>query len=61
MLGGVLVVPAGLLAVMAGQTAPAPAVPADTQASAARARAAVMAVETTLGYEPNDKEFEKLG
>src|SRR4030095_14578762 len=35
--------------------------PVDTQASAARARAAVMEVERALGFEPTDKELEKLG
>jgi SNF2 family DNA or RNA helicase len=59
-LGGLLVVPAGLLALMTGAVAPAP-LPVDTQASAARARAAVMAVETELGFEPIDRELEKLG
>ena len=35
--------------------------PTDTQASAARARAAVMQVERGLGFIPTDREFEKLG
>ncbi len=35
--------------------------PSDTQASAARARAIVMEIERSLGYEPTDREFEKLG
>jgi hypothetical protein len=34
---------------------------ADTQASAARARAVIMQVERDLGYEPTDREFERLG
>ncbi len=59
-LGGVLVVPMGLLALMTGQ-APSPAAPSDTQASAARARAAVLEVERRLGYEPVDRETDKLG
>ena len=33
----------------------------DTQAAAARARAIVMEVERGLGFEPTDREFEKLG
>ena len=33
----------------------------DTQASAARARAIVMATEHSLGFEPTDREFDKLG
>jgi hypothetical protein len=60
-LGGLLVVPAGLLAAMAGKPMPVLTTPADTQASASRARAAVMAVEQQLGYEPVDREHEKLG
>jgi hypothetical protein len=51
----------GLLAKAAGRAAPAPAAPTDTQATAARARAIVMAVERTLGFEPVDREHEKLG
>jgi SNF2 family DNA or RNA helicase len=60
-LGGIAVVPMGLLAKVAGRTAPTPAAPADTQAAAARARAIVMEVERALGFEPVDREFEKLG
>jgi hypothetical protein len=60
-LGGVAVVPMGLLAKLAGRAAPAAAAPADTQASAARARAIVMEVERGLGFEPVDREHEKLG
>jgi hypothetical protein len=33
----------------------------DTQAAAARARAIVMEVERSLGYDPADREFEHLG
>lgn len=60
-LGGLLVVPVGLLAAMSGRMAPTPTAAVDTQASAARARAAVMAVERSLGFEPTDREFERLG
>jgi len=60
-LGGLLVVPLGLLAAMSGETAHAPTTPADTQASAARARAIVMEHERRLGFEPSDRELEKLG
>jgi hypothetical protein len=60
-LGGLLVVPAGLLAKIAGRTVPQPATPADTLASAARARAVVREMERALGYEPIDRELEKLG
>ncbi|EQD70412.1 helicase domain protein [mine drainage metagenome] len=35
--------------------------PVDTQISAARARAIVMEIERGLGFEPTDREFEKLG
>ncbi|MBK8637647.1 MAG: DUF3883 domain-containing protein [Chromatiaceae bacterium] len=61
-LGGLLVVPLGLIQAMTGQVAAGtPAHPADTQASAARARAIVMATERGLGFEPTDREFDKLG
>ena len=60
-LGGFLVVPAGLIEAMAGKAPPTPAVPVDTQASAARARAIVMEIERGLGFEPTDRETEKLG
>ena len=60
-LGGLVVVPLGLVAAMTGRTVPAPVSPADTQASAARARAIVMEVERALGFDPIDREFEKLG
>ena len=61
-LGGVLVAPIGLLARMSDQAEPTTAVrTADTQAAAARARAAVMDVERTLGFEPVDREFDRVG
>jgi SNF2 family DNA or RNA helicase len=60
-LGGLLVVPAGLIAAMKEPTMETPSAPVDTQASAARARAVVMAIERNLGFEPTDREFEKLG
>ncbi len=59
-LGGLVVIPSGLMAAMTGGVQPATR-PADTQASAARARAAVMAVERQLGHDPIDRETEKLG
>lgn len=59
--GGPLVVPAGLIAAMTGKPLAEPAAVVDTQASAARARAAVMAAERTLGYVPTDRELERLG
>ena len=60
-LGGVLVVPMGLLAQMSGQVLGLPSAPIDTQASAARARAVIMEVERRLGFDPTDRELEKLG
>ena len=60
-LGGLLVVPIGLLAEMTGRAGHASAGPVDTQASAARARAVIMDIERGLGFEPTDREFEKLG
>ena len=59
-LGGVLVVPVGLLRKMKGKVS-ASATSPDTQASAARARAVVMEVERSLGFEPVDRESDKLG
>ena len=55
-LGGLLVVPQGLVDAMAGRRSPV-----DTQEVAARARAIVMEVERGLSYEPTDREFDKLG
>ena len=55
-LGGLLVVPQGLVDAMVGRRSPV-----DTQEVAARARAIVMEVERSLGYEPTDREFDKLG
>jgi len=46
---------------MTGQGAAISTAPADTQASAARARAIIMEVERNLGFEPTDRELEKLG
>jgi SNF2 family DNA or RNA helicase len=60
-LGGLIVVPMGLVSAMTGRPLPSPATPVDTQAVAARARAIVMEVERQLGYEPVDREHEKLG
>jgi hypothetical protein len=58
--GGLVVIPAGLIAAMTGRPLRA-ANTADTQANAARARAAVMQAERELGFEPVDRELEKLG
>jgi hypothetical protein len=55
-----VVVPQGLLMAMKGRTT-FQTTPADTQAVAARARAIIMEIEQGLGFEPIDREFEKLG
>lgn len=61
-LGGVLVVPIGLLDQVlnrnAGKTI---ATSVDTQVVAAKARAIIMQIERQLGFEPLDREHEKLG
>ncbi len=59
--GGCLVIPAGLLASMGARPVPIELQSADTQAAAARAREIVMRVERELGFEPTDRELEKLG
>jgi hypothetical protein len=62
-IGGLVVVPIGLAAAITGRPAPVSVAPdtIDTTASAARARAAVMEVERSLGFVPVDRELEKLG
>ncbi|SPF49799.1 Superfamily II DNA/RNA helicase, SNF2 family [Syntrophobacter sp. SbD1] len=60
-LGGFLVVPMGLLATMKGLQVSTPTQPIDTQAAAAKARIIVMEIERSLGFEPFDREMEKLG
>jgi len=60
-LGGLLVVPAGLVSKMAPAVSMAPTAPAETQLSAARARQIIMEVERSLGFEPIDRETEKVG
>ncbi len=60
-LGGLVVVPNGLLDLMRGRSAPDAKGVADKQAVAARARDIVMDAERSLGFEPTDREFEKLG
>src|ERR1019366_1545024 len=46
---------------MTGESAPMTTAAADTQASAARARAVIMDIERNLGFDPIDREFDKLG
>jgi hypothetical protein len=60
-LGAAVVVPLGMLAKMTGAGQLSIQSAADMQASAARARAIVMQVERDLGFEPIDRELEKLG
>jgi hypothetical protein len=60
-LGALVVVPMGLIAAMTGISPASLATAPDTQASAARARAIVMDIERRLGFEPVDREFERLG
>jgi len=61
-LGGFLVVPIGLISKISGQT-PKTTIQTspDRLAAAARAREIVMNIERDLGYEPIDREFEKVG
>jgi SNF2 family DNA or RNA helicase len=60
-LGGMLVVPAGLITTMTGRAIQSARTAIETQASAARARAIIMDVECKLGFQPVDREREKLG
>jgi superfamily II DNA or RNA helicase len=60
-LGGFVVVPTGLIARTTGQPLGATARSPANQASAARARQIVMEIERKLGFEPTDREHEKLG
>ncbi len=59
-LGGLLVVPRGLVDAMTGGHAPTPT-HRDTQEAAAEARCLVMETERRLGFQPVDREVEKLG
>ena len=60
-IGGLVVIPLGLLDLIAGRPMPEPSKQVDKQAVAARARAIVMETERGLGFEPTDREQEKLG
>jgi SNF2 family DNA or RNA helicase len=60
-LGGLLVVPMGLVSAITGRPLPASSETPDYQAVAAKARAIVMDVERRLGFDPTDREFDKLG
>jgi superfamily II DNA or RNA helicase len=60
-LGGLVVVPVGLINQLRGLPAAPQSERPDTQAAAARARAIIMDIERQLGFEPVDREHEKLG
>jgi hypothetical protein len=60
-LGGVLIAPAGLIAKVTGRRVADDAEEIDRIAVAAKARAIVMDVERGLGFQPTDRETEKLG
>ncbi len=61
-LGGLVVVPAGLLALMSHSgTAHSIQSTTEMQAAAARAREIVMEIERNLGFLPTDRESEKVG
>ena len=60
-LGGLLVVPKRLVDAMSGRESAGPRTAVDTQESAARARSIIMETERNLGFDPTDREFEKLG
>ncbi len=60
-LGGLVVVPIGLLSKIAGQSESTTKDAIDRLAVAARARGIIMDIERSLGFEPVDHEFEKLG
>ena len=60
-LGGLLVVPKGLIDAMNGRGPANARTAVNTQESAARARNIIIEVERSLGFDPADREFEKLG
>ena len=60
-LGGLLVVPKGLIDTMSGRESTGKRTAVDTQESAACARSIIMETERNLGFDPTDREFEKLG
>ncbi|GAB4329258.1 MAG: helicase-related protein [Calditrichia bacterium] len=60
-MGGLIIVPKGLLELMTGRLPQIPTESVDKQAVAARARAIIMETERQLGFEPVDREAEKLG
>ena len=60
-LGGLLIVPIGLLEAITGEAMSLERTTVDTQAAAARAREIVMRIERSLGFQPVDREADKLG
>ena len=59
---GMLIVPIGLIRFIQQPTShQPPSLITDTQAAAARARAVIMECEQILGFEPTDRETEKVG
>jgi len=60
-LGGMLVVPIGLVSAMTGRPLTTVSDSAENHAVAAKAREMVMDVERRLGFEPRDRELDKLG
>ena len=60
-LGSVLVIPSGLLARIMGKPIVQKSDSPDKLAAAAKAREIIMGIEKNLGFEPVDRETEKLG
>jgi Domain of unknown function (DUF3883) len=58
---GALIVPIGLLQRLGSPMPTTPTHPVETQASAERARAVILEVERSLGFDPTDRETERLG
>jgi superfamily II DNA or RNA helicase len=59
-IGGLLVIPIGLINQVRGKPSSV-SVSRDTQEAAAKARDIIMQIERDLGYEPKDVEFDRLG
>lgn len=60
-LGGVVIIPRGLIAEISGVSIEESFKCKDTLLAAAKARSIVMELERKLGFEPIDREFDKLG
>jgi hypothetical protein len=56
-----MIVPLGLLAKIEGRSVPVDHVTKETQEAAAHAREIIMEIERKLGFEPTDRENDKLG